>query len=118
MTIFLIVLSAYVGLCVWLVYGRGPFRLAYNPLIAWYLRKLNVVAQCIGARGYLARPEYTFSFAQRDELYKHEGWHYQHQWRVWGPLFLPIYWTLLAIYGYDKHPWEQASRRAAGEPER
>lgn len=112
-----LVLGIYVGVCVWAVYGRGDFALAYNPIIAWYLGKLGVVAQCIGARGYLCQPLDQWTPAQLLELYEHEGDHYD-LWKKLGPLFPPVYLVLLAIYGYDKHPFEQRARRAANQPER
>ncbi len=33
----------------------------------------------------------------------------------WGPLFVPAYLLLALIFGYRRHPFERAARRAAGE---
>lgn len=118
MTILWGILAAYVGLCVYLIYLRGPFCLCYSPLMAVLLRKLNVVAMTIGARGYLVKPAAEFTPEQIVELEKHEGWHSDHQWRVFGPLFPPLYLLALAIQGYDHNWFEVKAREAAGEPKR
>lgn len=117
MTVLWWLLAAYAVGITWQTYGRGPFALTYNPYVAWLVRRLKVVAVTVGARGYLALPFSAWTAAQLQELYDHESEHGR-QYRTWGFLFLPVYWLLLAIHGYDKHPWEQRARRAAGESER
>lgn len=49
-------------------------------------------------------------------LLTHEK-HHIRQYMWWGPLFLPAYLALAVPYGYRRHPFERAARRAAGEPE-
>ena len=49
----------------------------------------------------------------RGELLRHELVHVR-QYRVWGPLFLPLYGALYLRYGYDRHPFELAAFRGAG----
>ncbi|HEX6330020.1 MAG TPA: hypothetical protein VF129_01850 [Actinomycetota bacterium] len=47
-------------------------------------------------------------------LLVHERHHIlQYMW--WGPLFIPVYFAIVIRYGYRRHPWEAAARRAAGE---
>lgn len=103
----LAVLIAYYALCAWLVYGRGPFRLAYNPYIAWFIRRLGMAAMTIGARGYVAHPSYLFG---QVKLKAHEYVHYQ-QWFRSPFTFLPRYLFRLARYGYRNHPDEIDARK-------
>ena len=104
----LTVMVAYYALCAWLVYGRGPFRFAYNPYIAPWIRRLGKVAITIGARCYVAHPSYLFG---QDKLYNHEREHYRQQFAH--PFtFFPRYLFRLARYGYRNHPDEIAARDA------
>ena len=48
----------------------------------------------------------------RGELLRHELAHVR-QYRVWGPLFLPLYGALYLRYGYDRHPFEVAASGGA-----
>jgi hypothetical protein len=45
-------------------------------------------------------------------LLAHERCHVQ-QSRVWGPLFIPVYLALAAVYGYRRHPMERAAEEQA-----
>jgi len=47
-------------------------------------------------------------------LLAHER-HHIRQAMWWGPLFVPAYLALAAVFGYRRHPFERAARRAAGE---
>ncbi len=47
-------------------------------------------------------------------LLAHER-HHVRQAMWWGPLFVPVYLLLAAVFGYRRHPFERAARRAAGE---
>ncbi len=47
-------------------------------------------------------------------LLAHER-HHVRQAMWWGPLFVPAYLVLAAVFGYRRHPFERAARRAAGE---
>jgi hypothetical protein len=49
-------------------------------------------------------------------LLSHER-HHIRQFMTWGPLFIPVYLLLAVPFGYRRHPFERAARRAAGEPE-
>lgn len=50
-------------------------------------------------------------------LLAHER-HHVRQAMCWGPLFVPAYLLLAAIFGYRRHPFERAARRGAGEDPR
>lgn len=50
-------------------------------------------------------------------LLEHER-HHIRQYCRWGPLFIPAYFALAVPFGYRRHPFERAARRAAGEPDR
>lgn len=41
--------------------------------------------------------------------------HHIRQYMAWGPLFIPVYFAIGVRYGYRRHPWEVAARKAAGE---
>lgn len=41
--------------------------------------------------------------------------HHIRQYMVWGPLFIPVYFAIGVRFGYRRHPWEIAARKAAGE---
>lgn len=47
-------------------------------------------------------------------LLAHER-HHIRQAMCWGPLFVPTYLLLAIPFGYRRHPFERAARRAAGE---
>jgi hypothetical protein len=47
-------------------------------------------------------------------LLSHERYHIR-QYMAWGPLFIPAYLLLAVPFGYRRHPFERAARRAAGE---
>lgn len=47
-------------------------------------------------------------------LLAHER-HHVRQYCLWGPLYLPVYGLLYLRYGYRRHPFEVAARRAASE---
>lgn len=44
-------------------------------------------------------------------LLAHER-HHVHQYMVWGPLFIPMYFLLAIPFGYRRHPMERAAIRA------
>lgn len=114
MTWVWVTLFAYVLLCCWLTYWRGPFCFAYNGLIAIGLRRLGVAGITIGARCYVAdhwRLALGFCGPQT-AFWRHEHYHYARQWRPLGPLMPPVYLALLAVYGYDRHPFEIPAYRA------
>ena len=45
-------------------------------------------------------------------LLAHER-HHVHQYRTWGPLFIPVYLALAVVYGYRRHPMELAAEANA-----
>jgi hypothetical protein len=96
----------------WLVFWRGPFAVTYNPVIAWWLRRLGMEAITLGARVYLYRQNAIL----KPSGFVHEEFHFRRQWRIYPLRFAPRYLWLLARYGYAKHPMEQDARAAAGEP--
>ena len=98
----------------WLVFWRGPWATAYNPLVAWVLRRMRQQAITIGARTYLSLPNVGLSDAGE----KHERFHFTDQWKRWPLTFVPRYLYQLMRYGYDRMPLENTARAAAGEPTR
>ena len=94
-----------------LIFCRGPWREAYNPVIAWVLRRMGQQAITIGARTYLYSPVVLLS----PQGAAHERFHFLQQ-RRHPLLFFPRYLVMIARYGYAKHPDEQDARADAGEP--
>jgi hypothetical protein len=47
-------------------------------------------------------------------LLDHELAHVR-QYRLWGPVYLPVYGLLYLLFGYRRHPFERAAMREAGE---
>lgn len=86
-----------------LVFDRAPRGLT------WLMLRLNRTAMTIGYVVVSGRP-------LTPVLLAHEQ-HHIRQYRVWGPLFIPVYLLLALRYGYRRHPFEVAARRAAGEEE-
>ena len=46
------------------------------------------------------------------DLLAHELQHVR-QYRRWGPLFIPVYLVLAAVFGYRRHPIERAAEQRA-----
>lgn len=86
-----------------LVFDRGPRGLT------WVLARLHRSAMTVGFVIVSARPV-------TGTLLMHER-HHIRQYCAWGPLFIPTYLLLAAVFGYRRHPMERAARRAAGEPD-
>ena len=90
----------------------GPFREVYFPPAAWLLRKIGMAAItfgrfcCVRERAYIPLPEVNRKHERRHHL----------QWMVLFVLFPPLYLACLAIFGYNKTPFEQDARRVAGQP--
>lgn len=84
-----------------LVFDRTPRGLT------WLLLRMNRSAMTVGFVIVSARPLTPTALA-------HER-HHIRQYCRWGPLFIPVYVTLAVPYGYWRHPFEIAARRAAGE---
>ena len=89
-----------------LVRGVVAFDRAERGL-TWVLRRLDRTAMTVGHVVISARP-------LEGALLAHEL-HHVRQCRAWGPLFIPAYLLLAAIFGYRRHPFERAAMRAAGE---
>lgn len=79
---------------------RGP---------TWLLAKMHRSAMTAGFVVVSSRP-------LEGTLLEHER-HHIRQYMRWGPLFLPAYFALAVAFGYRRHPFERAARRAAGEPD-
>ena len=86
-----------------LVFDRAPRGLT------WLLLRMNRSAMTVGFVIVSARPLTPTALA-------HER-HHIRQYCRWGPLFIPVYLALAVPYGYWRHPFEIAARRAAGEEE-
>ena len=84
-----------------LVYDRGPRGLM------WFMKRLNRSAMTVGFVVLSSEPV-------GGTLLAHER-HHIRQYCAWGPLFIPAYLLLAIPYGYKRHPFELAARRAAGE---
>ncbi|HEX9122110.1 MAG TPA: hypothetical protein VF984_01935 [Actinomycetota bacterium] len=77
--------------------------------LTWLLPKMHRGAMTVGFVILSSEPV-------RGSLLVHER-HHVGQYMAWGPLFLPAYFALAVPYGYRRHPFERAARRAAGEPD-
>jgi len=104
---------AYVLFSLWLVFGRGEFGFVHSPVVAWFLRKIRMAAITIGARAYVAKPEYLQVAATGGTLWKHEKQH-NRQWRV-RPFFAPVYLYWQLKEGYERNPLEEEARNAESE---
>ncbi len=85
-----------------LAFDRAPRGLT------WVLQRANRTAMTVGLVVVSARP-------LEGQLLAHERAHVR-QYRRWGPLYIPAYLALAVPFGYRRHPFERAARRAAGEP--
>jgi hypothetical protein len=86
-----------------LVFDRGPRGLS------WVMNRMHRSAMTVGFVILSAVP-------LDGTLLSHER-HHIRQYMAWGPLFIPAYLVLAVPFGYRRHPFERAARRAAGEPE-
>ncbi|MFB3737726.1 MAG: hypothetical protein ACE14W_02025 [Candidatus Velamenicoccus archaeovorus] len=86
-----------------LIFDRAPRG------VTWLLPRIRRGAMTVGFVVLSAEPV-------RGTLLAHES-HHVRQYMAWGPLFLPAYLALAIGFGYRRHPFERAARRAAGEPE-
>jgi hypothetical protein len=85
------------------VFDRGPRGLT------WVMSRMHRSAMTVGFVILSAVP-------LEETLLSHER-HHIRQYMAWGPLFIPAYLLLAVPFGYRRHPFERAARRAAGEPE-
>jgi hypothetical protein len=86
-----------------LVFDRGPRGLS------WVMSRMHRSAMTVGFVILSAVP-------LDGPLLTHER-HHVRQYMAWGPLFIPAYLVLAVPFGYRRHPFERAARRAAGETE-
>jgi hypothetical protein len=75
--------------------------------LTWLLSRMDRTAMTVGFVIVSAEP-------LTPALLAHEREHIR-QYGAWGPLFIPVYLALAVPYGYRRHPFEVAARRAAGE---
>ncbi|HEY6566402.1 MAG TPA: hypothetical protein VI341_02695 [Actinomycetota bacterium] len=75
--------------------------------LAALMPRANRVAMTVGTVIISAQPV-------TGRLLQHERQHIR-QYRVWGPLFIPVYFLLAIAYGYRRHPMEIRAQMAAGE---
>lgn len=78
--------------------------------LTWVMARANRGAMTVGYVVLAATPV-------EGRLLAHEA-HHVRQYRAWGPLFIPVYLALAAVFGYRRHPMEERARLAAGEPTR
>lgn len=74
---------------------------------SWLLTKMNRSAMTVGFVILSAEPVVG-------TLELHER-HHVRQYCLWGPVFIPVYIGLAVPFGYARHPFERAARRAAAE---
>jgi hypothetical protein len=86
-----------------ILFDRGPRGLT------WLMSKMNRTGMTVGFVVLSAMPV-------EGTLLLHER-HHIRQYMAWGPLFIPLYLLLAIPFGYRRHPFERAARRAAGEPD-
>lgn len=77
--------------------------------VTWILTKMDRAAMTVGFVILSAGPA-------TGTLLAHER-HHVRQYCFYGPLFIPAYFALAVPFGYKRHPFERAARRAAGEPD-
>lgn len=77
--------------------------------LTWAMRRWNRLAMTLGFVVVSGAPV-------EGRLLAHE-YHHTRQAMAWGPLFVPAYLAMAAVFGYRRHPMERAARRAAGEPD-
>lgn len=106
-----VIVALYCGLCLFVVYGTGPFGFMYVPVIAWFLRKIGMSAITIGATCFVADRAYLHLAGPQHRLYRHEIVHYG-QWRARPLTFALRYLWLLATKGYAHHDDEDEARKA------
>lgn len=101
--------NTLLGLLLGFVSGAWPkanhralnFYIRHGP-VRWVCDYLGISAFTLGdCVLYLVPPT--------DHLRVHEGRHIQ-QYRALGPFFLPVYFVLLAAFGYPDHPLERDAR--------
>ena len=85
-----------------IVFDRGPRGLT------WVMPHFHRTAMTVGQVILSARP-------LEGALLAHER-HHILQFRAWGPLFIPVYFLLAIPFGYKRHPFERAARRAETTP--
>jgi hypothetical protein len=85
------------------LFDRGPRGLT------WAMSKLNRTAMTVGFVILSSTPV-------EGTLLSHERQHIR-QYMAWGPTFIPVYFLLAIPFGYRRHPFERAARRAGGEPD-
>jgi len=73
--------------------------------LTWVMMRANRAAMTLGFVVVSAEPV-------EGRLLAHERQHVR-QYCAWGPLFIPVYLVLAIVYGYRRHPMEQAAQRAA-----
>ncbi len=76
--------------------------------VTWILARMNRTAMTVGFVILSAEPLAA-------TLLTHER-HHIRQYCLLGPLFIPAYFLLAIPFGYRRHPFELAAKRAAGEP--
>jgi hypothetical protein len=105
----------YLGIY-WLVYGRGEFKVVYNPFMGWVLRTFlgGMEAIVLGARCYIYKADDPIT----PERIEHEKFHYTNQWLKYPYTFLFRYLYYKIRFGYGKNPIEQEARISAGEKPR
>jgi len=118
----LVLAALYAGTVGWLTFGRGPFRFAYNPVVAWLLERIRKDGITLFARCYSRTRKLIEDFPNGFEplhlpaqswqrrWWRHEKQH-NRQWRV-RPFMAPVYLVLEILFGYAGNPLEHEADRA------
>jgi hypothetical protein len=88
-----------------LIFDRTPRGLSGTPISRAVFRRFT--AFTVGAVIVAREPVGGI-------LLQHEFAHVR-QYRLWGPLYLPVYGLLYLLFGYRRHPFERAAMRETGE---
>ncbi len=81
--------------------GAINFRMRGGPAL--------VVCRRLGISAFTLGDCVLYAVEPTPALKVHEGRHVR-QYRILGPLFLPVYFALMAVYGYWNHPLERDAR--------
>lgn len=101
--------NTFLGL---LLGGMGRAQLQhYHGTIEILLESGPVFRTCrrIGISAFTLGDCVLYMVPPSRNLRVHEGRHSQQYW-ILGPFFLPVYFGLMAVYGYHKHPLEMDAR--------
>lgn len=106
--------NTLLGILLGLINGNVPRR--HDDAFDIILGEGIVAACCnaLGVRAFTVGDCILWNSPPHAVIRRHEMRHVA-QFRVLGPFFLPVYFLLLAVCGYWKHPLERDAREHEGE---